>query len=75
MPTLVVASEGDYTSVASKELWVREMPGARLVVVPDAGHALPLEAPERLTAIVAEFLDSLEPRASDGARVAASVGR
>jgi pimeloyl-ACP methyl ester carboxylesterase len=67
MPALVVAADGDYTSVASKELWVREMPAARLVVVPDTRHALPLEAPERLTAIVAEFLDALEPRTWDSA--------
>jgi pimeloyl-ACP methyl ester carboxylesterase len=68
MPTLVVASDGDYTSVASKEAWARTMPNARLVVVPDARHALPIEAPERLDALVAEFLESLAlAPARDGA--------
>jgi pimeloyl-ACP methyl ester carboxylesterase len=58
-PTLVVASEGDYTSVASKEAWARQMPDARLAVVPQSRHALPLEAPDRLHALVAGFLDPL----------------
>jgi len=56
MPTLVVASDGDYTSVASKEAWVRRLPDARLVVVPGTRHALPLEAPERLLAVLLDFL-------------------
>jgi pimeloyl-ACP methyl ester carboxylesterase len=57
MPALVVASDGDYVSLASTEAWVRRLPDAQLVVVPDARHALPLEAPERLDAVVATFLD------------------
>jgi hypothetical protein len=38
------------------------MPSACVVVVPDARHALPLEAPERLDALVAEFLDTVALR-------------
>ena len=59
MPALVVASDGDYTSVASKEAWARGLPRGRLQVVEDSRHALPLEAPERLGAVLSEFLASL----------------
>jgi pimeloyl-ACP methyl ester carboxylesterase len=33
------------------------MPTAKLVVVPDAHHALPMEDPETFNAVLAEFLD------------------
>ncbi len=56
-PTLVVASELDYTPPERKEEYVRLMPNAKLVVVPDAHHALPMEDPETFNAVVAEFLD------------------
>jgi pimeloyl-ACP methyl ester carboxylesterase len=56
MPVLCVASDGDYTSVASKEEWVRALPNGRLAVVPDARHALPLEAPEKLGVVLDGFL-------------------
>jgi pimeloyl-ACP methyl ester carboxylesterase len=59
-PTLVVAADHDYTSVASKEAWVRRLPRARLVVVEDARHALPMEAPERFNPVLTDFLASLE---------------
>jgi len=56
-PTLVVASELDYTPPERKEEYVRLMPNAKLVVVPDAHHALPMEDPETFNAVLAEFLD------------------
>ena len=59
MPTLAVASDGDYTPLASRAAWARRMPDARLVVVRDSRHALPLEAPERLVALLANFVDDL----------------
>jgi pimeloyl-ACP methyl ester carboxylesterase len=66
MPTLALASDGDYTSVASKEAWVRALPNGRLLRVDDSGHALPLEAPERFNALVSEFLLGL----MEGQRIA-----
>jgi pimeloyl-ACP methyl ester carboxylesterase len=56
-PTLVLAADNDYTSVASKEAYVRRMPDARLVVVPDSHHALPLECPAEFNAALRSFLD------------------
>ena len=54
--SLIVAADGDYTSVASKEAYARRMKDARVVVIPDARHALPVEDPERFNACVDEFL-------------------
>jgi len=55
-PTLIVAADQDYTPVTAKETYARQMPNARVVVVPDARHALPVEAPEKFNPILAEHL-------------------
>ncbi len=55
-PTLVVSSDQDYVPVAAKEVWAKRIPGARVVVVPDARHALPIEFPEKLNPVLLEFL-------------------
>ena len=55
-PTLVLASELDYTPVGRKEEYVRMMPAAKLVEVPDAHHALPMEDPDTFNAVLGEFL-------------------
>jgi pimeloyl-ACP methyl ester carboxylesterase len=38
------------------EIVAREIPNARLRVIPDAGHAVFLEKPEELNGMVMEFL-------------------
>ena len=55
-PTLVISSDQDYTPVATKELWASRMKNATVTVVPDARHALPIEAPEKLNPILLDFL-------------------
>jgi pimeloyl-ACP methyl ester carboxylesterase len=55
-PTLVIAAELDYTPAARKEEYVRMMPAAKMVVVPDAHHGFPMEDPETFNAILGEFL-------------------
>ncbi|MGA7192423.1 MAG: alpha/beta hydrolase [Anaerolineales bacterium] len=55
-PTLILASDQDYTPVASKEAYVMLMPHAQLVVIPDAHHAVPMEAPEKFNAALKQFL-------------------
>jgi 2-succinyl-6-hydroxy-2,4-cyclohexadiene-1-carboxylate synthase len=50
MPTTVVAGERDPKYVALGERLASAIPGARLVVVPGAGHGLPREAPAALAA-------------------------
>ncbi len=55
-PTLVIAADQDYTPVTVKEAYVALMPDARLVVIPDAHHAVPLEQPEKFNAALLDFL-------------------
>ncbi|MEA2195555.1 MAG: 2-succinyl-6-hydroxy-2,4-cyclohexadiene-carboxylate synthase [Solirubrobacteraceae bacterium] len=57
MPVLVLAGERDEQYVALGERLVAALPAGRLVIVPGAGHALPLEAP----AAVAAALGSAAP--------------
>jgi 3-oxoadipate enol-lactonase len=66
-PTLVIAAADDYTPVAAKEAYVAKIPGAKLVVVPDSRHALPVEKPQQFNAVLRAFLeehDSSEPALS-----------
>ncbi len=46
MPALVIAGERDAKFVAIAERLAAALPDAELVIVPGAGHQLPLEAPE-----------------------------
>lgn len=56
-PTLlVVGAEDGITPPACLEAAERIMPAARLLVVPGAGHLVPLEAPAVFNAAVLEFL-------------------
>ena len=56
-PTLVIAAEGDRTFDLSHSRALAEgIPGARLEIVPDSGHALVVERPEVLQALVEGFL-------------------
>jgi pimeloyl-ACP methyl ester carboxylesterase len=58
--TLILAGEGDLvTPAAHSEEMLRSVPGAELVVVPDAGHMVVLEHP----AVVNEHLRALVRRA------------
>jgi pimeloyl-ACP methyl ester carboxylesterase len=58
-PTLILTADQDYTPVAYKEFYMKAIPGARLVVVPDARHMLPVERPEPYNDAVMEFLSSV----------------
>jgi len=67
-PTLVVSADQDYTPVAYKEYYTRLIPGARLVVIADARHMLPVERPNEFNAVVTDFLDGgIKPAASAAA--------
>ena len=56
-PTLIVSADQDYTPVAYKEYYTKLIPGARLAVVADSRHMLPVEKPNEFNAIVTGFLD------------------
>ncbi len=55
-PTLIVCSERDYTPVSRKQVFVKRMPNAELVVIPGARHGVPLEKPDEFNRIVLKFL-------------------
>ncbi len=55
-PTLVLAADGDYTSVAFKESYVSRMPRAELVIIPDSRHMTPIERPVALNEALMLFL-------------------
>ena len=55
-PTLVLASDNDYSSVAEKQAFVTNIPGSKLVVIKDARHALPVERPDEFNAELEKFI-------------------
>jgi 3-oxoadipate enol-lactonase len=55
-PVLVIGSDQDYGPVSAKEEYARLMPHARLAVIPDAHHAVPMERPEAFNEVLAQFL-------------------
>jgi 3-oxoadipate enol-lactonase len=56
-PTLILAGQDDQTTpVAQSELLRDRIPGAKLVVIPQAGHWLPLEKPQEACEAIAAFL-------------------
>jgi Predicted hydrolases or acyltransferases (alpha/beta hydrolase superfamily) len=63
VPTLVLAADQDRVAPADH---MRELasciPTARFVLVPDAGHLVNLEQPERFNAELSAFLDACESR-------------
>ncbi|WP_165670860.1 alpha/beta fold hydrolase [Metapseudomonas otitidis] len=59
-PTLVVTADRDYTPVAQKEAYVRELPDARLVVIEQSRHATPLDQPQRFNTTLLDFLNQVE---------------
>ena len=63
-PTLVVAGEHDQVEPIEvlRDKLVPYLVGAKLVVVPQTGHLIPLEAPERLADVITEFAATLRPR-------------
>jgi 3-oxoadipate enol-lactonase len=55
-PALIVAADRDYTPLSAKEAYARRMKRAEVVLVTGAGHALPIEAPEKFNAVLLDFL-------------------
>ena len=55
-PTLVITGDHDYTPVALKEAYVKELPNARLLVIEDSRHGTPLDQPERFNSSLLAFL-------------------
>jgi len=57
IPVLVVAGEDDQiTPAAGMRSMAEAIPGARFVLIPEAGHLTPLEQPAAVTEAIREFL-------------------
>ena len=59
-PALVLASDQDYTPVATKEAYAAEIPDARLVVIENSRHAAPIDQPDVVNTAVLDFLAEIE---------------
>lgn len=55
-PTLVIASDADYTPLRTKQAYVEQLPHGELVVINDANHAVPVERPEQFNAVLEAFI-------------------
>lgn len=56
VPTLIVAADQDYSSVAVKQEYTAKIPNARLEIIKDSRHALPVERPQEFNQVVQKFL-------------------
>jgi pimeloyl-ACP methyl ester carboxylesterase len=61
VPTLVIVGDRDEPFLAPCEYMAKKIPGARLEVVPAAGHSSNLDQPDAFNRVFVEFLDSLSP--------------
>lgn len=59
-PVLFITSPADYTSVQMKKDFIAAMPSARLAVVPDSHHVIPLDQPQKLNEELDKFLNALK---------------
>lgn len=60
VPTLVLVGANDEAYLAGTDYMANKIPGARKVVIADAGHSANLDQPEAFNAAVREFLAGLE---------------
>lgn len=68
VPTLVIIGSDDEPYRAAADLLGARIPGAIKVVIPNAGHRINLDQPERVNAALREFLSGLAPIEPVGAR-------
>jgi pimeloyl-ACP methyl ester carboxylesterase len=58
-PTLVVAGEQDTTvPLAAKQVLAERIPNSRLLIIPNSGHATPVDQPDLFHRAVLDFLQS-----------------
>jgi len=56
-PVLILCGTEDHITPPRYATWLKEgLPDARVILIPGAGHMLPLERPEQVNAAIAEFL-------------------
>jgi pimeloyl-ACP methyl ester carboxylesterase len=59
VPTLVIVGDRDQPFLAPSEYMAKKIPGARLEVIPDAGHSSNLDQPAIFNRVLGDFLESL----------------
>jgi len=59
VPTLIVVGERDAAFLAPGEYMAKKIPGARLEVIPGAGHASNLDRPDVFSRVLRDFLSRL----------------
>ena len=58
VPTLLVAGAGDTDFLPGMAYMARKIPGARYEVIAGAGHGVNLDQPERVNALLQDFLSA-----------------
>lgn len=61
VPSLVVVGANDTPFLAASDYMAAKIPGARKVIIPDAGHAANIDQPKAFNAAILSFLESLPP--------------
>ena len=59
VPSLVVVGANDQPFLAASDYMAAKIPGAKKVVIPDAGHAANIDQPAAFNRALVEFLDGL----------------
>jgi pimeloyl-ACP methyl ester carboxylesterase len=59
VPTLLIVGANDTPFLNATDYMEKKIPGARKVVIPDAGHSANIDQPEAFNAALLEFLDSV----------------
>ena len=62
VPTLIIVGDQDQPFFAPSEYMAKKIPGARLEVIPGAGHSSNLDQPEAFNRVLRDFLDDLPGR-------------
>ena len=65
VPSLIIVGADDAPFLGAADYMAAKIPGARKVVIPDAGHAPNVSQPESFDAELAAFLAELAPAAAD----------
>lgn len=60
VPTLIVCGDGDTAFLAGTDYMANKIPGAKKVIVTDAGHGVNIDQPQVFHSTVLDFLDSLK---------------
>ena len=59
LASLIIVGDRDEPFIAPSNYMARKIPGARLEVIKDAGHASNLDQPDAFNGVLRDFLDSL----------------